>query len=238
MSISPSALHILNAIYDMYSDIHLGSSDACNACANLPFWKEGEGTARIGPVPIYHVGNTYAEAKKKIVFVASVGYGWYKEESDKTHLPEQCMEYDKLSLSGRKTLIHKMREAQEYQLEENKISIYKALNAVRTLYGNELHFDNIALLNLFHCNDGGTPNRYPADAKGYCCHQKQGNYPFERTLKILNPDIFIGMCNKQDEWILKQEFIRENYIGELFGHPSRKPISPYAQDIVDYIKTQ
>jgi hypothetical protein len=232
---SPSARQLLNQIYDMYAVIRLGCSDVCRECAALSFWKKSGVDARIGPVPIYHVGDNYAQTEKKIVFVGSVGYGW------KNLIPQNEMCYGTLSLDDRKVIMDKMAEAQEYlYYHACTISIYRALKEISIrLYGNVNGFDNIAFLNLVHCNDGNTRNNLPIAIKHFCCGCQVGYYPFKRTLDILKPDIVVSMCNKKDEWILKQSCIAGGTcaIGPFAGHPSRKPVAQYAQTLLDFIHT-
>lgn len=266
---SASARALLDEIYDMYAEKRLGSSEDCIKCADLPFWKDNF-DARIGPVPIYHVGNAYAEAKKKIVFAASVGYGWDSEfaavkncgtveewkdrlEAARNSNPAGIraawfqLDYAALSGSERDKLINIMHDAQQSLYEDARISIYRALKEVCSrLYGKESGFENIALLNLIHCNDGGKDrSKLPAGIPGFCCNKQEAdnNYWFARTLAILKPDIVVTMCTTRDYWILRQPFIKEepygDAVGPFEGHPDlrgRMRFEQYIQMLLEFIE--
>ena len=222
-------------------------------CASLPIWKDADNDVRIGPVPIYHVGNNYANAETKIVFVGSVGYGWKEELQTVLYgtvgKGTPHMKYDQLSHSQRAKLIDIMYDAQEHlYFDDCTISIYKALKEVcRNFYGSEYGFENIAFLNIIHCNNGDSINDLGADVKRSCCNEQAKNYPFERTLAILKPHIVVAMCLKSEHWILQQSFMRKYTVGpfeehceehckHLAGHPARKPLKSYSQMLLKFIR--
>lgn len=227
---------LFKEVYEMYANIGLGSSKICMECDTLPYWIKDNENLRIGPVPIYHIGNNYVEQYNKIVFVASVGYGWNKGYL----FDDNTVDYSQLDENQQMRIINKMRERQEELYNAQEISIYKAIALFCNQYYGDEHkgFENIALLNIINCNGGNTLNTIPADVKSYCAHEKYGFYPFQRTLSILNPTKIVGICCKKDAWILKQPML-EAMAAEIMchphGHPSRKKIPSYVKEIIKFV---
>lgn len=232
MPISASASKLFSEVYDMYDEIAYGASEVCQKCSQLPYWHEGGRNNRIGPVPIYHIGNAYPEQTKKIVFVASVGYGWAD------HIGNEPLNYADLRSSERETMISKFRTAQNaLYYEEQEISIYKAIKLFcEEYFGNAEGFENVALINIINCNRGDKPNTIPADVRRYCANEEEGFHAFQRVLAILRPTIIVGICCHKDEWLLDKALVKQLTPSiKYFGHPSRKDLVSYVQDIVGYV---
>jgi len=218
-------------IYDMYANIGLGSCDVCQECSSNKWW-DLESAGRIGPVPIYYIGRDYVNQDKKIVFVGSAGYGWDE------HLPKRTIDYKNLGKDQRSTLICKMEEAHDWLLNDDKqISIYRVLRKfLKKYYSNLDATSNICLTNIVHCNKGNISYSFPADIRFHCAHEQANLTVTKKEIEILRPDIIVGLCTTKDRYYIDEWQFSWPVKKVCYGHPSRKNIEAYVDDILKQIE--
>jgi hypothetical protein len=248
-TISNSAMMLLDEVYDMYAAIHLGTSIACSECSQYNKWKD-----RVGPCPIFHIGNDYGQKGDKIVFVASQPYGLDGEDGKGGGLSSvigtKNPDYSDQKLP-RQDIIDWMEIGVQNTNYEKRNSIYEPIADIckdKNPDSPDDFFEEIAILNLFPCYNRGTTD-YNINAEiRRCCNRpeekKTGNDLFYRTLKILEPHKIAMIGCQEDEWIVEQVCSRLNTVKfSLFGHVSGLPwrndkitYPTYLQRILDFIQ--
>jgi hypothetical protein len=219
---------ILEDIYNMYHNERIGYNARCSDC-KLGLSNKNKKIVQ-GPVPIFHVGENYLNNDFRLVLIGKVAYGWADEVNllwEKTFLNEEN------KIDDIKNIVENRVQELFYQ---GITKYFKNLrDSLTSIFGNiDVAFDNIAITNYVHCNNGSVADNISQKTINYCANKNQNGF-IHKELEILKPSHVISLT---PDWKYTRymQNIEWNY-KEIY-HPSKPGRSKESltRDIENFLK--
>jgi hypothetical protein len=183
----------LSDVYNMYVNHGIGEGSVCQHCKCESGRK---GLDHIGPVPIFHVGEEFADSPHRLLIIGSVAYGWDDILlSDKIAEPSEAL-MRRVEARFCQLILHP-------QPAERKSKVLGAIRAIcNSIYGSiSQGYREVAITNVIKCNTGNVRGGAPSHMAYYCAHSHAGLIVTRREIDALRPRKIVAIAGSYNRYI-------------------------------------
>ena len=196
----------------MYVKHSIGEGSVCQHC-KLESCRKG--LEHIGPVPIFHVGEEFADSPHRLLIIGSVAYGWDDILlSDKIAEPSEAL-MQRVEARFCQLLLNP-------QPAERKSKILGAFRAIcNSIYGSiDQGYRKVAITNVIKCNAGNIRGGAPSHMGYYCAHSQAGLMVTRREIDALRARKIVSIAGSAYNPYISAHWGLDPQLTLLLPHPA------------------